>query len=272
HSDRTPQAPQSATLSVLIVAQDCAEAITATLASVAFADEIVVVDGGSTDATCEVARRMGARVVVNPWPGYGEQFRFATEQATGDWVFRVDTDEVVSPELRTQIEAMLLRPDAPEVAWWVSRPTVFLGRMLRHGGDYPAWTLRLWRRGGASFTTPLIDELLVPHDPDAKTARLAGHLYHHAWASLDDLVVKLVKASDLRARQAVEQGRLRRSPGLALALAFPRKFGEVYLYKQGWRDGLPGLIAATCKSFGVFLREARLCLHQVPPNDRMPGG
>jgi glycosyltransferase involved in cell wall biosynthesis len=249
-------------LTALIVAQNNAETIARALASVAFADEVLVVDGGSEDATGEVARQMGARVIVNPWPGFGQQFRFATAQATGDWILRVDTDEVVSEELRAEIEAVLGRPDCPEVAWWISRPTVFLGRLLRHGGEYPNWTLRLWRRGAATFTTPEADEVLEPHEPAAPTGRLRGCMYHTPWADLAAPVRKHLRSSELQARDAIARGTRRQWPALTVWLCFPRKFGEVYLYKQGWRDGFPGLVVAMCKAFSVFLREAHLYLHE----------
>jgi glycosyltransferase involved in cell wall biosynthesis len=254
------------TLSVIMLAQNEEACIATALQSVAFADEVIVVDGGSTDTTREIARQMGARVIDHPWSGFGAQFNFAATQATCDWILRVDTDEQVTPELQTEIREVLRHPERPEAAYWIARPITFLGRRLRYGNLYPDGHLRLWRRGLATFTQVEADERLQLVEDGGRVGRLRGVLEHRPWANLDELVDKTILISRIQAQDVVSGRKPRRRwPGLMVVLAFARKFVEVYVVRQGWRDGLVGYIYATCAAFRVFLRETRLWTGDVTP-------
>ena len=132
-------------LSVAIITQDEARNLPRTLASVSFANEIVVVDSGSTDATVAIAESFGARVFSRPWPGFAAQKNFAIAQCTGDWVLSLDADEELSPELCRQL-SVLLPTNPPADAYFLKRRNLFLNRWIRHGGYYPDAKLRLFRR------------------------------------------------------------------------------------------------------------------------------
>src|SRR5690349_7349609 len=136
------------TISVAIVAMDEEANIGRTLASVRWADEIVLVDSGSKDRTCDIAREYGARVVVEPWRGYVAQKQYAIDLCTKDWVLLLDADEEVSPALADEIRGVLSDPKTL-TACWTPRRNLFLGRWMKHGGFYPDPKLRLFRRNSA---------------------------------------------------------------------------------------------------------------------------
>src|SRR6266700_905626 len=139
------------TLSVAIVALNEEENLGRVLESVGWADESVVVDWGSTDRTCEIARQHGARVIIEPWRGYTGQKNYALELCTKDWVLSLDADEEVSPELAEEIRSVLADPQAL-AGYSTPRKNLFMGRWMRHGGFYPDPKLRLFRRGMAYST------------------------------------------------------------------------------------------------------------------------
>ena len=146
-----------AELSIILIAQNESARLAACLDSVKWADEIVVVDGGSSDDTVAIARRFTDRVFVNPWPGYAAQKQWSLERATREWVFSIDADEVVTPALRTEIESVLA--GSPEHdGYTVPRLSTFLGRIMRHGGWYPDRQLRLLRRTRARLSTRRVHE------------------------------------------------------------------------------------------------------------------
>src|SRR5947209_19928648 len=134
------------TISVAIVAMDEEANLGRTLASVNWADEIVLVDSGSKDRTCDIAREHGCRVVVEPWRGYVAQKQFAIELCTKDWVLLLDADEEVSPELGQEIRSAITGGN-PADGYKLPRKNLFLGRWIRYGGFYPDPKLRLFRRG-----------------------------------------------------------------------------------------------------------------------------
>jgi glycosyltransferase involved in cell wall biosynthesis len=185
----------SVKISVPIVACNEAANLRRTLASVAWVDEIVVVDSGSTDETVAIAHEFNARIFVEPWKGYGPQVNSAIDKCTGDWILALDADEVVTPELRAEIQALLSIPDDPDLsdlevaypgpefdAYWIPRLNLVLGRWMRHGGLYPDPKLRLFRRG-----TARLREDTEPHATpkwDGPTGRLKSHMLHYAYRNL----------------------------------------------------------------------------------------
>ena len=152
------------TISVAIVAMDEEANIGRTLASVRWADEIVLVDSGSKDRTCEIARAQGAQVVIEPWRGYVAQKQYAIDRCTKDWVLLLDADEEVSPGLAEEIRAAIADASAVN-GYWLPRKNLFLGRWMRHGGFYPDPKLRLFRRGHGFVTG---------HDPHDRCELKAG--------------------------------------------------------------------------------------------------
>src|SRR5271154_5344803 len=186
------------TISVAIVAMDEEANIGRTLASVRWADEIVLVDSGSKDRTCEIAREHGARVVVEPWRGYVAQKQYAIDLCTKDWVLLLDADEEVSPGLADEIRAAIARPNAAS-GYKLPRKNLFLGRWIKHGGFYPDPKLRLFRRGAGQFEERLVHEDLRV---EGTTASLHNHLLHHAYPTIEDYLEHMNRYSSLGAQMA----------------------------------------------------------------------
>jgi glycosyltransferase involved in cell wall biosynthesis len=242
-----------ATLGVSIITRDEEDRIGDCLASVAFADEVLVVDSGSTDRTVAIARELGARVIVRDWPGYVAQKNFALEQATTDWVLCLDADERVSPRLAQQIRGAVDAAPAATAGYRMARKTFYLGRWIMHGGWYPDWKVRLVRRGRARWGG------IDPHDrlePEGQVGTLAGDLEHRTYRDIKDHLRTIDRFSSVAAGELHARGR-----GGALAgmlLNAPAKFLKMYVLKRGFLDGLPGFVVAVLGSYYVFLRYAKL--------------
>lgn len=243
------------TLSVIIIAKNEAEAIGGCLASVAWASERIVLDGGSTDGTAEIARQHGARVeVAGDWPGFGPQKNRALALASGDWVLSLDADEQVSPDLRAEIEAVMRRPDASP-AYRMPRASRYCGRVLRHGGWWPDYVTRLFRRGQARFSEDLVHErLLVAGD----VGTLGHPLQHETYTTLDEALEKANRYSTLGAQQAFERGE-RATLAQACLHGF-WAFFRTYVLRRGFLDGGHGLLLAVSNAQATFYRYAKLWL------------
>ncbi len=238
-------------LSVTIITRDAAHQLEACLASVAFADEIVVVDSGSRDGTPEIAARHGARVLHQDWLGYGRQKQFAVEQAAHDWVLCIDADERVTPELGASIEAVLRAPDAP--GYMMRRRNRFLGRWLRHGEGYPDWSLRLFdRRRGRWSDDPVHEKVAC----DGVVGKLVGDLLHE---SCDTLAVYLDKQNRYTSLQAEALHRRGRRAHLGQLLLSPLlRFVKFYVVRLGFLDGVPGLVHIVIGCNNSFVKYAKL--------------
>ncbi|HEV3469005.1 MAG TPA: glycosyltransferase family 2 protein [Pyrinomonadaceae bacterium] len=244
-------------ITATIITFNEAENIREACASVAWADEVLVVDSHSTDSTREAARRAGARVVARDWPGFAEQKQFAADAATHEWVFSLDADERVSEELRAEVEA--LRAAAPAGladGYRVPRRSFYMGRWIRGGGWYPDYQLRLYRRDRGRWAGAYVHES-VKLDEGARTGTLRGDLLHYSVrdASHHHRMIG-ERYAPLAARQMFEAGR-RTSP-LKIALAAPAAFLRSYLLKAGFRDGLPGLAIASFAAHHAFLKNLLL--------------
>jgi glycosyltransferase involved in cell wall biosynthesis len=238
-------------LSAVVITRNEATRISRCLESVKWCDETVVVDSGSTDGTVEIARRAGARVISHEWEGYGGQKSFAVGQARNDWVLCVDADEVVTPALRSGIEAVLGTPVHP--AYEMARCNRFLGRFLRHGEGYPDWNLRLFDRRHARWS----DDLVHEHVRAGGTiGRVAGDLLHESAQSLHVYLEKQNAYTTLQARQLHEQGV--RPSVLKLVFSPPVRFFKFYVARLGFLDGVPGLVHIAIGCFNTFSKNAKL--------------
>ena len=224
-----------APLSAVIITRNAARVLPACLESVAFADETVVVDSGSTDETRELAAARGARVLPKEWLGYGRQKQFAVQQAAHDWVLCVDSDERVSPELAASIGAALSAPVSP--VYRMARRNRFLGRWLSHGEGYPDWSPRLFNRLEARWSEDLVHEkVLYAVTPGT----LRGDLMHDSFEDLSTYLERQNRYTTLAARQAYELGR--RGGLLPLVLSPFVRFLKFYILRLGFLDGVPGLL------------------------------
>ena len=226
-----PRPPLSATLITL----NAAAQLPACLDSLAFCDEIVVVDSGSRDGTAEVARAHGARVIHQDWLGYGPQKQFAVTQAAHDWVLCVDADERVTPELRDSITAALSAPKF--AAYRFARCNRFMGRYLRHGEGYPDWSLRLFDRRHARWSDDAVHEKVLA---DGAVGTLAGDLLHDSAETLKSYLAKQDSYTTLAAQAALGAGQ---QASLARQLLSPVvRFVKFYFFRLGLLDGWPGLV------------------------------
>ena len=243
--------PPRAPLSVVLIAQNAAHQLDACLSSVSFADELVLVDSGSTDATRQVAQRHGARVVAKDWLGFGRQKQFAVEQARHDWVLCLDADERVSPELRASIERALAAPVAP--VYRMARCNRFLGRWLRHGEGYPDWSPRLFDRRSARWSDdPVHEKVLYAVTPGT----LDGDLLHDSAENLGRYLDKQNRYTTLAAEQLFERGR---DAGAFSLLASPAvRFLKFYVLRLGFLDGIAGLVHIGIGCMNSYLKYAKL--------------
>jgi len=236
---------------VVLIAQDAALQLEECLASAAFADEIVLVDSGSTDATRDIAQRHGARVVAKQWLGFGRQKQFAVEQARHDWVLCLDADERISTQLRASIEHALAAPAAP--VYRMARCNRFLGRWLRHGEGYPDWSPRLFDRRSARWSDdPVHEKVLYAVTPGT----LQGDLLHESAEDLVRYLDKQNRYTTLAAEQLYERGR---SAGAFDLLASPVvRFFKFYVLRLGFLDGLAGLVHIGIGCMSSYLKYAKL--------------
>jgi len=212
-----------------------------TLDSVRWAGEVVLIDSGSTDGTQEIARKMGAKVIEEPWKGFAAQKNFAIEQTTGEWILSLDADEEVSAELAREV-GLLLEGEPAFAAYRIPRLNHFLGKPLRHGGYWPDPKLRLFRRDAARFEERPIHETMKAEGP---VGTLRGALIHHCYSTLEEYVEHMNRYSTVAARMLVETGRAPRSlAGLAWsALLNPlATFIYNYVFRAGFLDGREGLL------------------------------
>src|ERR1700739_145623 len=233
------------TISVAIVAMDEEANIGRTLASVRWADEIVLVDSGSKDHTCEIAREHGARVLVEPWRGYVAQKQFAIELCSKDWVLLLDADEEVSAGLAEEIRAAIANPAAAS-GYKLPRKNLFLGRWIRHGGFYPDPKLRLFRRGQGFVTghDPHDRRELKPAAPEGvqqRTQQFTNALIHYTYPTLTLYLSHMNRYSSLGAQLAVSKGH-RNFSVVNIVLRPLATFVYNYLIRLGFLDGREGLL------------------------------
>jgi glycosyltransferase involved in cell wall biosynthesis len=243
-------------LSVVIITQDEAENIAGALESVRWADDIVVVDSGSSDATLEIARRYTDRVTTRAWEGYGEQKNHATGLAAHDWVLSLDADERVSPELAEEIRALMLSAP-PMQGYRIPRTTWYLGRWIRSTTWYPDHQLRLYDRRAARWNTRYVHESVTV---DGRVGRLGSEIHHYTYRDLSHQLLTIDRYTTLAVKQMVSEHR--RATVFDLIVQGPIAFGRNYVLKMGIRDGAPGLIVSVMNAYYVWLKFAKLWTHQ----------
>jgi (heptosyl)LPS beta-1,4-glucosyltransferase len=247
-------------LSVVVITLNEAQNIEACLQSVAWADERIVVDAQSVDATVALAARQSALVLVRPWPGYGSQKNFGIEQAGKEWVLILDADERVSLSLRQEIEEVLQRsPDV--VGYEMPRRNFFYGHWIRSGGMWPDYQLRLFRRSAGRYDDALLHERLLLN---GKVARLNGALDHHSMPTVGSHVRKMMRYTTLGSREKLKgTSRIR---WWQLGCNHVVTALKTYLLRGGYRDGLPGLVVALFAGMHTFVKYAKAWeqLHAKP--------
>lgn len=241
-------------LSVILITKNEAHNIRGCLESVAWADEIIVVDSGSIDGTAEIARAMGASVhVYGDWPGFGPQKNRALDHATQEWVLSIDADERVTPELRAEIAAALDDPQAD--GYSLPRLSSFCGRYIRHSGWQPDHVLRLFRRGQGRFTDDLVHERLVV---DGRVVQMNHWLLHESFRDLEQVLAKMNHYSSAGAEMLNRKGR---EASLAQAVLHGLwAFIRAYFLRTGFLDGREGFMLAVATAEGSYYRYAKRLL------------
>ena len=238
-------------VTVTIITLNEEKNISRAIQSVRWADEVLVVDSGSTDRTVEIAKGLGAKVVVNAWPGYGQQKNFAQDQAAHDWILNIDADEEVSPELAQAIQAAIKSPKAQ--GFYFPRKTFYLGKWIRYGGWYPNYLVRLANRKHAAWTEPSVHEELKI---DGSTQTIEEPLLHYTFSSIQDQIHTNLRYARLGSENLKQRGQ---APSCFKLIWKPiGKFIETYVIKRGFMDGLPGFIISVNAAHSMFLKYAYL--------------
>jgi len=238
-------------LSVVIITLNVEHSLSRCLQSVKFANEIIVVDSGSTDKTCAIAQEFGARVIHQDWLGYGGQKQFAVDRASHDWVLCLDADEWLSTELSDSILATM--DDPQHKAYEFARCNRFLGSWLRHGEGYPDYNLRFYHRKYAAWTQDPVHEHV---ETEVEVGRLSGDLMHESEEGLESYLQKQNRYTSLQAQVLFEQGKKFSMMKMLLSPLF--RFIKFYLIRRGWRDGVPGLIHISIGCFNTYMKNAKL--------------
>jgi len=239
-------------LTVTVITKNEASNLEAALASVRWADEIVVVDAESTDETVAIARRFTQRVDVRAWPGYVAQKNYAASRASHDWILSLDADERVTPALAQEIRSGLSGSPA-HAAFRMPRVTFHLGRWIRTTDWYPDHQTRLYNRRAAEWTGQYVHETVTAN---GRIGTLAGELQHFPYRDVSDHLETIDRYTTYAARQMREQGR--RAGLLQLAGHPPLAFLRNYIARGGFKDGVPGFIISSLNAYYVFLKFAKL--------------
>ncbi|HXS28130.1 MAG TPA: glycosyltransferase family 2 protein [Steroidobacteraceae bacterium] len=242
-------------LSAAIITYNEADRIQACLRSVAFCDEIVVVDSHSSDGTQELAAALGARIIERDFPGFRSQKDFAVASCSNDWVLCLDADERVSEELRKEIERLREGGFAGHAGWSIPRITEYFGRFLRHGNAYPDRLVRLYdRRRGGWVGREIHENTRI----EGRAGRLKGHLLHYSYRSLTDHEQRMQRYAQLMAESMHASGRRGSLAGALFHSGW--RFVRGYLLRLGFLDGWRGLVFALVEAQYVRQKYVKLYL------------
>jgi glycosyltransferase involved in cell wall biosynthesis len=222
--------------------------------TVDWADEIVVVDSDSSDRTVEIARKYTDKIFNIPFKGYKQKHEFSDSKTTGDWIFWIDADERLTPELKASILALKDRDPAtlPD-GFRIARRAYYLGRWIKHSGWYPDYVMRLYRKEGSFW------DGIPPHQiahVKGRVETLEGELLHYTKQSLADHHRMTERYASFAAAHYLETGKTAGWSDIYFRPVFA--FIRTYLIKLGFLDGMPGLIIAYFTAYGVFLKYAML--------------
>ncbi len=251
-------------LSVTLITKNADATLESCLASVSWADEIVILDSGSTDQTLEIARRYTDKIIETDWPGYGKQKNRAIEHAQFDWILSIDADEMVTPELATEIQHVLVAPKA--CAYQLKRQLIFNKKNIKYavGSDRP---IRLFDKRHARFNETPVHECV---ETQGTVHALQECMLHESFVSIDSLVNKMNCYSSLSATQRLTSGK-----PVSSYLALPNAmwaFFRLYFLKGGFLDGKEGLVLAFSFAEGAFYRYMKtVFLAQSPDTNRIKG-
>lgn len=234
-------------VSVTVITKNEEQEIRASLESVRWASEIVVVDSGSTDRTVEIAKEFTGRILQHDFVDFASQKNYANSQVSHDWILNLDADERCSPELAREIAQL---PEKGPEAYWILRRNQFQGRWIRHCGWYPDYKLRLYRRGAGQWQGKVHESVQI--DKGNPVAKLDGTIEHYTYRNFDRYLRSVHQFSRLASEQMRENGR---SAGIFdLVFRPPAAFVKKYILQMGFLDGIPGFVISAMTAYGIFLR------------------
>ena len=239
-------------ISVYMITRNNERTLERALGSVTWADEIVVVDSFSTDKTPEICRRFTDRVIQRPWPGFREQYQHAADLTTHPWVMFIDADEEISRELADEIQRVVKEEEKSFDGFIIYRRTYYLGRWIRHGAWYPDYEIRLYRKEKGRWEGGLHAKIVV----DGNVGSLKHEILHHTYRDISDQIRTLDLYSRIEAEDMLKAGE--RFSLFKLLFRPPFRWIKEYLLKQGFRDGIPGLVIIVATMFYVFIKHAKL--------------
>ena len=241
-------------ISIVIITTNEAHAIADCLQSVAWADEIIVVDSGSSDDTIKICKKFGAKVsITDNWPGFGEQKNRALALATKSWVLSLDADERVTPELQKEI-LQVIKGNA-KASYRMPRSSSYCGQFIRHSGWSPDYVTRLFRRGHAKFSNDLVHERLISEEA---TLTLTSPLLHISYINLDEVLDKINRYSTAGAAMSFSSGKTA-TLGTAIRHGI-WAFIRTYFIRLGFLDGKMGFILAVSNAETTYYRYLKLAL------------
>lgn len=238
-------------LSVIVITKNEAANIAKCLESVSWTDEIIVLDSGSSDETVEICKKFTPHVFETDWQGFGVQKQRALEKATGDWVLSIDADEIISPELRTEIENAISQNQFD--AFLLPRLSSYCGKFIKHGGWYPDYILRFFRREVGYFTDDVIHERVIA---EGKIGKLTAPILHESYKELSEVLEKVNSYSTLQAQKLAARG-AKSSLSKAIFRAL-WKFIQTYFIKAAFLDGRHGLMLAISSAESVYYKYLKL--------------
>ncbi len=238
-------------LSVIIITKNEEFHIAKCLESVKWADEIIVLDSGSSDETVSICRQFTPYVFETDWQGFGVQKQRALNKATGDWVLSIDADEIITPELRAEIEYVINQNQHD--AFLLPRLSSYCGKFIKHGGWYPDYILRLFRCELGHFTDDVIHERVIV---EGKIGKLTAPILHESYSDLSEMLEKMNSYSSLNAQKLFERG-VKSSLSKAIFRAL-WKFIQTYFVKAAFLDGKHGLMLAISSAESVYYKYLKL--------------
>lgn len=248
-----------ATLSVVVITKNEADKLEACLESVSWADEIVVLDSGSTDKTLDIARCFTDRIYVEEdWPGFGIQRQRAQEKARCDWIMMIDADEIVTPDLREEISCAISRNDKSKV-YALSRLTWAFGAFIRHSGWYPDYVVRLYPNALATYDDATVHEKVVFNE-NMQVVKLRGNLLHYTFKDIEQWINKTTRYSVAWADQKYLQGK--RSSIFDAVIHAVFYFFKAFIIRRGFLDGRAGFVLAVFGAYSRFIKYTDLWLRQ----------
>ena len=239
-------------ISITLITLNSEKTLKSVLEAVSWADEIVLVDSGSTDKTLEIARQFNAKIVYRTFDGYGSQKNFATEQASNDWILSLDDDEILTPELQQEIQNLNLSTSDFD-GFKIPRSLIFLGKLLKFSGEYKRLTLRLFNRKYGNWNAEYVHESV---EVNGKIGILKHQILHDSYRDLTDYFNKFNKYTSLGAKTLAERGKTASS--LKIISRFPTTFLKIYLLKGSCLDGYAGFMWALLTAINPVVKYAKL--------------